>query len=72
MKPRTKENAELTHRVGDLLSQTQLVCDADPEMCEAAEMVYIGDVYVLREPATLLDEGWGSRHYVADLEDDPL
>ena len=63
---------ELDHLIRNLLSQTRLVCDADPGMCEAAEMVYIGDVYVLREPAAALDEGWGSRHYVADLEDDPL
>jgi hypothetical protein len=42
-------------------------------MCEAAAMVYVGDVYALREvDVALEDDGWGSRCYTCDIGEDPL
>ena len=72
MKPEYEPAEHLSRQIGALLSQTRRVCDSDPEMCEAAEMVYIGDVYALREMLQDSDSGWGQRHYVADSGDDPM
>lgn len=56
-----------------LVSQAEMVCESDPEMCEAAAMVYVGDVYSLREYGMdLEDDGWGDRCYTCDIGDDPL
>jgi|GEM_PF-3160349 len=60
-------------RAQALVSQAETVCELDPEMCEAAAMVYVGDVYALREvDAALEDDGWGSRCYTCDIGQDPL
>lgn len=56
-----------------LVTQAESVCETDPEMCEVAAMVYVGDVYALREfGVDLEDDGWGNRCYVCDTGTDPL
>ncbi|MDH5649735.1 MAG: hypothetical protein OEY67_08765 [Gammaproteobacteria bacterium] len=72
MERETKANIAFAKQVGALLNQAEALCDLEPDMCEAASMVYIGDVYALREPMSTADMGWGERHYVADMNDDPL
>lgn len=32
-----------------LIAQAETICDTDPGMCDAAAMVYVGDIYALRE-----------------------
>ena len=39
-----------------LLAQADEVCVVDPEMCEAAAMVYIGDTYSLRDDMITADD----------------
>ena len=56
-----------------LVSQAESLCEADPGMCEAAAMVYVGDVYALRElNQSTQDDGWGSRSYACAPGRDPL
>jgi hypothetical protein len=56
-----------------LIEETETVGEADPAMGEAAAMVYIGDVYALREVVAPSDHsGWGARTYGGHLGDDPL
>ncbi len=40
----------------ELLAQVDEVCAVDPEMCEAAAMVYIGDTYSLRDDMIVVDD----------------
>ena len=63
----------MSARAQVLVSQADMVCETDPEMCEVAAMVYVGDVYSLRDQNTSLDDnGWGGRCYVCDIGADPL
>lgn len=39
---------------------------------ESSAMVLVGDIYVLREEAFVIDDGWGSRHYCAEPGSDPI
>lgn len=69
----TKIATPLVGHVKTLIEAVQDMREADPAIGEAAEMVYIGDVYALREliPGTD-DPSWGERPYGGDLGDDPL
>lgn len=63
----------LAGRVKALIEAVQGLREADPAIGEAAEMVYIGDVYALRDEMQAADDAsWGKRRYTADLDDDPL
>lgn len=55
-----------------LIEASETICELDPGMCEAAAMVYVGDIYALREPLTAVNDGWGRRHYCAASSQDPL
>ena len=56
-----------------LIEEAETVGETDPAMGEAAAMVYIGDVYALREVVQPSDHtGWGARAYAGHLGDDPL
>lgn len=56
-----------------LIEEAEAVRETDPAMGEAAAMVYIGDVYALREIVQPVDNtGWGTRRYAGHLGDDPL
>ncbi len=39
----------LIREVDALMAKCEKICDADPEMCDVVAMVYIGDIYSLRE-----------------------
>ncbi|MFQ5936181.1 MAG: hypothetical protein ACE5LB_07230 [Acidiferrobacterales bacterium] len=65
--------ASLVDNVQALIEQAEAVRDVDPAMGEAAAMVYVGDVYALRETLQIAeDAGWGTRRYAGDFRDDPL
>ncbi len=54
----------LASRVKTLLGREE---SAHPGMAEVAAMVYIGDVYVLREqPQPAKNDGWGENCYQCD------
>jgi hypothetical protein len=56
-----------------LIEDAEAAREADPAIGEAAAMVYIGDVYALREVVQPTDNtGWGTRPYAGHLGDDPL
>lgn len=56
-----------------LIEEAETVRETDPAMGEAAAMVYIGDVYALREVVQPTDKtSWGPRPYTGRLGDDPL
>ncbi len=56
--------ASLVSRINALISQAE---SAHPEMQEVAAMVYVGDVYALREqPHRQHADGWGRYHYSCD------
>ncbi len=56
-----------------LIEEAEAAGETDPAMGEAAAMVYIGDVYALREVVQPRDNtGWGPRRYAGQLGDDPL
>lgn len=60
------------HYIDSLVRQAEAVCEQDAELCEAAAMVLVGDVYVLREGAPVCEDGWGRRCYVCGTGKDPL
>ena len=62
----------LGDRVDVLLAQAECERELDPDLGEDAAMIYMGDVYVLREQAVIVEDGWGLRHYTEDLNSDPL
>lgn len=54
----------LTAKVNTLIDREE---SAHPGMSEVAAMVYIGDVYVLREqPQPAKNDGWGENCYQCD------
>ena len=64
MKSLTELTSSLVSRINALISQTET---AHPGMQEVAAMVYVGDVYALREqPRRLHTDGWGRYHYSCD------
>ena len=53
---RTKQTPRtLTQTTRELLAEADEICELDPEMCEAAAMVYIGDIYSLRDDVSLVE-----------------
>lgn len=56
--------ASLASRINALISRSER---AHPGMQEVAAMVYVGDVYALRElPHRRRADGWGRYHYSCD------
>jgi len=56
--------SSLVSRINALIVQSEC---AHPGMQEAAAMVYVGDVYVLRvQPCRQHADGWGRYHYSCD------
>lgn len=54
----------LVDRVNGLISKAE---DEHPGLDEVAAMVYVGDIYVLREQVTPgVSDGWGKNVYVGD------
>lgn len=62
----------LLDRVGEMVTQAQTVCETDPDLCESATMVLVGDIYSLRERLEDSDSSWGGRCYTCDPGQDPL
>ncbi len=61
MKSLFRMTSTLAARINTLISQAE---SAHPGMQEAAAMVYVGDVYALREqPHRQHADGWGRYHY---------
>lgn len=64
MKTLMNLTTSLVERVNRLISRA---AEEHPGMPEVAAMVYVGDVYVLREQAERRQsDGWGRHSYVAD------
>lgn len=56
-----------------LIAKAESTCEIDPGMCEYAAMVYIGDIYSLREDMQAVnDDSWGDRCYNCPPGKDPL
>jgi len=52
-------------KVKTLIAQAEAAAVRDPSMAEMAGLVYVGDIYSLREEIkTSKDDGWGKRSYV--------
>ena len=48
----------ISDRIQRMFARVRAVCEQDPDMCDAAAMVYIGDIYSLRDdlqPQTTVD-----------------
>ncbi len=67
----TEVSPSLVQDVKALIAQAEEVLEADPGMGDAAAMVYVGDVYVLREEIDVLNEdAERERFYASDLSVD--
>ena len=54
-------------RIKALIDQAEAAAVQDPSMADMAGLVYIGDIYSLREDIkTSKDNGWGERCYVCN------
>lgn len=50
-----------------LIAQAEAATEKDPEMSVVAGLVYVGDIYSLRDGIKLAkDDGWGTRCYTCD------
>ncbi len=66
-------NLGLADDVRRLIAQAEAFCETDPALRDVAAMVYVGDVYALRELTHAIeDNSWGARDYVSGVERDPL
>ena len=64
MKSMFRLTSSLAARINALIVQAE---SAHPGMQEVAAMVYVGDVYALREQRQRLHaDGWGRYHYSCD------
>lgn len=64
MKLLHKLTSSLASKINSLVAQAEL---ANPGMHEVAAMIYVGDVYALREQSERLrSDGWGRYHYSCD------
>lgn len=43
----------ISDRFQRMFARVKAVCEQDPDMCDAAAMVYIGDIYSLRDDLQL-------------------
>lgn len=43
----------ISDRIRRMFAKVMAVCEQDPDMCDAAAMVYIGDIYSLRDDLQL-------------------
>ncbi len=59
--------SSLVRKVNTLIRRTEA---ENPGMPEVAAMVYVGDVYALREQRDRAKaDGWGDRHYTCEAQD---
>ena len=64
MKSLFQLTSSLVSRINALITQSER---AHPGMQEVAAMVYVGDVYAMREqPRRQRTDGWGQYHYSCD------
>ncbi|MFQ5994047.1 MAG: hypothetical protein ACE5K1_03050 [Acidiferrobacterales bacterium] len=64
---------DVAEEVDALVAEAEARCENDPALFDVAAMVYVGDVYALREDIpTLADTHWGRRRYTSSLDQDPL
>ena len=49
--------ASLVREINTLMAKCEAICDAEPEMRDVVAMVYIGDIYSLREDTRGVDAG---------------
>ena len=64
MKTLVELTASLVDRINSLISHIET---EHPGMQDVAAMVYVGDVYALREQRhRRRDDGWGHHHYSCD------
>ena len=64
MKLLHKLTSSLASKINDLVAQAE---STNPGMHEVAAMIYVGDVYALREQSQRLhSDGWGRYHYSCD------
>jgi hypothetical protein len=67
MKSLLNLTSSLAARVGNLIREAER---AHPGMQEVAAMVYVGDVYALREQSVpVKSDGWGTHCYNCDAPD---
>ena len=60
-----KPGSSLAERVSGLIRQAE---STHPEMREVAAMVYVGDIYVMREQtAPSNDAGWAGQQYTSEF-----
>ncbi len=60
-----KPSSSLAERVNGLIRQAE---STHPEMHEAAAMVYVGDIYVMREQTVpSKDAGWAGQQYTSEF-----
>jgi hypothetical protein len=65
MKQTHRLNVSVASTVKTLIAEAEAAAMQDPSMAEAAGLVYVGDIYSLREEIkTGKDNGWGKRSYV--------
>ncbi len=70
---RFKVSSVVAKMANALVAQAESSCDIDPGMCENAAMVYVGDIYSLREDMHAVnDDSWGERCYNCPPDKDPL
>ncbi len=56
-----------------LIAEAEAFCETDPVLRDVAAMVYVGDVYALRELLhATADPAWEERSYACGFEYDPL
>lgn len=65
--------AGLADDVKALIAQAEAICETDPVLHDVAAMVFVGDVYALRELVrATADPACGKRSYTYGFEYDPL
>lgn len=70
---RSRVSPSLVEGVKALIAQAEAICETDPGMCDAAAMVYVGDVYALREEIEAVsDSSRSERCDACDLIDHAL
>ncbi len=65
MKQMYRFTSSVASKARRMIAQAESAAVQDPSMAEVAGLVYVGDIYSLRdEIETSKDNGWGKRCYV--------
>lgn len=61
-------SASIAEQARRLIAQAEAAAGADTALAEAAGLVYVGDIYSLRDEdmKACKDDGWGARRYSSD------